>query len=95
MELKTCPKCTYAKPATREFPLASHLLYTQPGVLNDDIPEERTRGIEAGLAWSSKSEGSVIYIDRGISVECFMEFNDVKLTRKRCHFEVCIITVSN
>ena len=34
-----------------EAPIASHLLYTQPGVLDDQIPEERQMGIDAGLAW--------------------------------------------
>lgn len=34
-----------------EAPYASHAIYTQPGVLDDDIPSERTRGIHAGLAW--------------------------------------------
>lgn len=50
-----------------ESPIASHLLYTQDGVLQDTIPEERKLGIEAGLAWSSVSDASVVYIDRGIS----------------------------
>jgi hypothetical protein len=36
-----------------ESPIASHLLYTQPGILKDDVPEERPLGIEAGLAWRS------------------------------------------
>lgn len=37
----------YARAAVRdclmrgEAPIASHLLYTQEGILNDDIPEER------------------------------------------------------
>ena len=34
-----------------EAPIASHLLYTQPGILDDDDGEERQLGIEAGLAW--------------------------------------------
>ncbi len=50
-----------------EAPLASHLLYTQPGVLHDTIPEERIRGIEAGLAWGRVAEATIVYIDRGIS----------------------------
>lgn len=50
-----------------ENPIASHLLYTQPGVLNDDLPEERDRGIAAGLAWLKVAEKSVIYQDFGIS----------------------------
>ena len=50
-----------------EAPIASHLLYTQPGVLDDDIPSERQHGIDAGLAWRRVAEASVVYIDRGIS----------------------------
>ena len=50
-----------------ESPIASHLLYTQPGVLDDNIPEERQLGIDAGLAWRGVSHGSVAYIDLGIS----------------------------
>jgi len=50
-----------------EAPIASHLLYTQPGVLNDDIPAERQHGIDAGLAWRAVAHGSVVYTDRGIS----------------------------
>lgn len=50
-----------------EAPIASHLLYTQPGVLRDEIPAERQHGIDAGLAWRAVAEASVVYIDRGIS----------------------------
>ncbi len=50
-----------------EAPIASHLLYTQPGVLDDDVPEERALGIEAGLAWGHEAEATVVYADRGIS----------------------------
>lgn len=50
-----------------EAPIASHLLYTQPGILRDDVAEERRQGIEAGLAWRSVAEATVVYIDRGIS----------------------------
>jgi len=48
-----------------EAPIASHLLYTQ--VLDDQIPEERELGIEAGLAWRTKAELAVFYIDHGWS----------------------------
>jgi hypothetical protein len=51
-----------------EAPYASHALYTQPSVLNDDIPSERTLGIEAGLLWGDAAEKTVVYIDRGISM---------------------------
>lgn len=50
-----------------EAPFASHLLYTQPGVLRDDDPEERKLGIEAGLAWGEKAEATVVYEDLGIT----------------------------
>lgn len=50
-----------------EAPIASHLLYTQPGILNDDIPSERKQGIDAGLAWRAVAHASVVYIDHGIS----------------------------
>lgn len=65
---------TYARLAMRDCltvhkdaPSASHLLYTQPGVLDDTIPEERTMGIEAGLEWRNATDTTVVYLDRGIS----------------------------
>jgi hypothetical protein len=53
--------------ARGEAPIASHLLYTQPGVLRDEVPEERQRGIDAGSAWYKVADASVAYVDRGIS----------------------------
>ncbi|MBI5152971.1 MAG: hypothetical protein HZA36_00695 [Parcubacteria group bacterium] len=50
-----------------EAPFASHLLYTQEGVLDDKIPEERMLGIEAGFAWKKRSDATVVYINRGMS----------------------------
>jgi len=50
-----------------EAPFASHLLYTQPGVLRDGVSIERQHGINAGLAWAELAQASVIYTDRGIS----------------------------
>jgi len=50
-----------------EAPFASHLLYTQPNVLDDDVPEERQLGILAGFAWRSAAEATVVYTDYGIS----------------------------
>jgi hypothetical protein len=50
-----------------EAPIASHLLYTQDGVLDDNIPEERALGIDAGLIWGSQADKTVVYTDRGIS----------------------------
>lgn len=50
-----------------EAPIASHLLYTQDGILDDDKPEERKWGIDAGLAWKGVAEKHVFYIDYGTS----------------------------
>lgn len=50
-----------------EAPIASHLLYTQPGVLNDEIEDERQHGIDAGLSWGRVAEATVVYADLGIS----------------------------
>ena len=50
-----------------EAPIASHLLYTQPGILRDDIAAERQWGIDAGLAWRRVADLTVVYTDRGIS----------------------------
>lgn len=63
----------YARAAMRdslnrgEAPIASHLLYTQPGILLDEVPEERRWGIDAGLAWRKVAEAAVFYVDRGWS----------------------------
>lgn len=50
-----------------EAPIASHLLYTQPGILRDDVPAERAQGVGAGLAWYRVADAAVVYTDRGIS----------------------------
>lgn len=50
-----------------EAPYASHGLYTQPGVLDDDDPEERELGIQAGFAIRSIIGDTVVYTDLGIS----------------------------
>jgi hypothetical protein len=50
-----------------ESPICSHLLYTQEGILDDDIPEERKLGIDAGLAWKGVAEKHIFYTDHGMS----------------------------
>jgi len=50
-----------------EAPIASHLLYTQEGILRDEITEERQHGIDAGLAWKDVADLHVFYIDLGMS----------------------------
>jgi hypothetical protein len=50
-----------------EAPYASHALYTQLGVLDDQVPDQRRRGIEAGFAWRNVAELVVFYEDLGWS----------------------------
>jgi hypothetical protein len=50
-----------------EAPFASHALYTQSGVLDDDIPEERQLGTEAGFAFRPAAQRTVVYVDLGYS----------------------------
>lgn len=51
--------------ARNEAPLVSHLLYTQ--VLDDNDPEDRRKGIDAGHAWIPYADLVVAYMDRGLS----------------------------
>jgi len=50
-----------------EAPIASHLLYTQEGVLNDDNPNESAMGIFAGIAWQEAADCIAVYGDYGIT----------------------------
>lgn len=61
----------YAREACRdclrrgEAPYASHLFFTQ--FLNDDIPEDRDLGIQAGLEWGAAAQAVMVYADLGIT----------------------------
>lgn len=66
-------KCVRDSLMRGEAPIASHLLYTQDGILDDNIPEQRKLGIDAGLAWRKVAELSAVYCDLGISRG--MEYN--------------------
>lgn len=63
----------YARSAVRhslslgEAPFASHLLYTQHGVLRDNNAKERRLGIVAGLRWSLAADLTAFYVDFGWS----------------------------
>lgn len=54
-----------------EAPFASHAIYTQPGVLDDTIPEERELGIKAGFvvaeALARVGAPRIIFHDEGCS----------------------------
>lgn len=63
----------YARAAMRdsimrgENPYASHLLFTQPDILNDDDPHERSLGMALGFAWGMRAELTAVYADLGIT----------------------------
>ncbi len=50
-----------------ESPFASHLLYTQKGVLNDQVPEDRRRGIDAAISWLAVADYVCVYMDLGVT----------------------------
>lgn len=63
----------YARAALRdsvlrgECPLASHLLYTQPGVLRDEVHAERELGMGLGWHVMQRADHVAIYTDLGWS----------------------------
>ncbi len=52
-----------------EVPFASHLFFTQSGILDDNVPMDRTLGINAGKELIESLPGivTVVYQDLGIS----------------------------
>jgi hypothetical protein len=48
-----------------DAPYASHMFCTQ--FLDDTVPDERSLGIEIGLAWGARAALTVVGVDRGIS----------------------------
>jgi hypothetical protein len=67
LSLRYLRACMAAALERGEAPFASHGLYTQPGVLCDNVPAERDRGIAAGFAWRTVAEATIVYTDLGIS----------------------------
>ena len=64
--LKYAKRCMADSLKRGEAPLASHVLYS--GILNDDVPEERAKGIEAGFIWGHRAWKTIVYMDYGISI---------------------------
>jgi len=50
-----------------ESPYASHLLYTQKGMLDDSVEDQRRRGIAAADGWLEVCDYVAVYRDNGIS----------------------------
>jgi hypothetical protein len=65
--IKYARQCVKHSLSQGEAPICSHLLYTQDGILNDEIANERMLGINAGLSWLKVAECSVVYVDYGVS----------------------------
>lgn len=68
-----------------EAPYASHLFFTQDGLLDDTNPAQRALGIEAGLSWATMADLVAVYTDLGISDGMRFgiyrhEFNDKQIT---------------
>jgi hypothetical protein len=81
----------YAKACVRdslargEAPFASHLLYAQEGILDDAIPEERAKGIQAGFEWGEAATLVAVYEDRGITVGM-----EAGIARARAHGQAVV-----
>ena len=58
-------RCLLDSLARNESPIASHKIW--PGILDDEIPEQRELGIEAGLAWVPVADLMAVYVDYEIS----------------------------
>lgn len=61
-----------------EAPFASHLLYTQPHILKEEIPSERKLGIEAGRDFSQMTDKTIMYMDLGLSNGMKLAIDDAK-----------------
>lgn len=69
-----------------EAPLASHLLYTQDGVLDDLDPAQRKMGIEAGHTWIPVAEAVIFYIDLGMSRGMWAGYRAAQASGKEIEF---------
>jgi len=75
-----------------ESPIVSHLLFTQEGILNDDIPHERKLGIDAGLAWKKVADYTVVYTDLGITTGMQYGIDAAIAAGNRVEYRVLTVT---
>jgi hypothetical protein len=83
-------KCLRDSLLRGESPIASHLLYTQDGVLDDALPAERSLGIDAGLAWLSVADKHVFYIDYGFSSGMICAYDKSVAMKKDIEFRTIL-----
>ena len=69
-----------------EAPYASHLLYDQPGVLDDAVAAHRELGMHAGFAWGLVGAKRVFYVDRGMSGGMVLGLSQARELRQRVEF---------
>jgi hypothetical protein len=71
-----------------EAPFASHAIYTQPGVLDDNNADERMNGIDAGFAWRRCAEKTVVYTNLGISNGMVLGIRDSEIRGVQTEYRV-------
>ena len=71
-----------------EIPFASHLFFTQPGILDDNVPKEREKGIRAGksIIESLPRIITVVYENLGISTGMQYGINRAKENGRTVEF---------
>lgn len=83
----------YARAAVRQcakagmVPLASHLLYTQPGILDDNDSAERALGIQLGFEVRRLAAKTLVFTDLGVSAGMMRGIADAE--RQGCPVEFC------
>lgn len=60
-------RCVLDSLSRGESPYASHLLYTQKGMLNDKDAEQRRLGIAAADGWLEVADYVAVYCDFGVT----------------------------
>ena len=65
-----------------ESPYASHLLYTRPLVLRDEVPEDRKLGIAAGFFWRNVADKTLFYTDLGMTSGMAQGVDDCEMKGK-------------
>lgn len=69
-----------------EAPIAFHLLYTQEGVLNDQLSADRELGIATGMYWWEIADLHTFYTDRGWSRGMLYAWDWVRQHKRKYEF---------